>query len=38
MKSTVWPNPRSAEDAGFGFLSHAGHQRSGASDSGRSAI
>ena len=35
MKRTVWPNPRSAEDAGTGFLFHAGRQQSGASDSGR---
>ena len=31
------PGPYPAEDAGFGFLFHAGRQRSGASDSGRSA-
>jgi hypothetical protein len=31
----MMPNPRSAEDAGFGFLFHTGRQRSGASDSGR---
>jgi hypothetical protein len=32
---TVTPNKRSAEDAGFAFLFHAGRHRSGASDSER---